>query len=105
MASWEEKLKLAATRAAFESMHHERQRCIWILKMMIQEVEFELSRKLLMEQERHAIEVKLAITKAVVAKAIGGIVSGLRPEGVQDGPNRNGDHRNGDDRDSTAQPS
>jgi hypothetical protein len=65
-----------------EATVRERGRCLWVLDQIMVELKSELDRKLLIESERHVIEVKVKLARAIVAKARRGIVSGARPKGV-----------------------
>lgn len=77
--SLEKKLREAATVAANEATMIERARCLWVLEKLIADTEAGLQRRLLIESQRHAQEVKLKLAKAIVAQARRAIVSGIRP--------------------------
>lgn len=85
MSTWEERTKEAALLAAKESMDTERARCLWVLDDLIRQTEEQLKRKLLIESERHATEVKMRIARSIVAHARRGIVMGVRPPSNQKG--------------------
>lgn len=55
------KIREVAANAAIEATAREAGRILWILEESEKEIRHELSRKLLVESERHAIETKLAI--------------------------------------------
>lgn len=74
------KIRQAATAAATEAVARERARCLWLCDMLIQQIKKELDAKLLMEQQRHMVDVKLRITKAIVLQLKRGIVAGMRPQ-------------------------
>ena len=83
MASWEERTKEIVGKAVLEAVERERGRCLWILDQLIEEAEAGVRKKLLIEKERHATEVKLRLARVIVANAKRGIVSGLRPPEAQ----------------------
>lgn len=77
--SLEDKIKRAALAAAQDATMTERGRCLWVLDDLIKQLEADVERKLLMEQQRHTAQVKLQLAKGIVAAANRGIVSGARP--------------------------
>lgn len=77
--SLKDKLQKVVTAAAVEAVQGERGRVLWLLDQVEKEIEEEVQRKLLVESERHAIEVKLKIFRSLAARLRRGIVSGVRP--------------------------
>lgn len=65
-----------------DAVARERGRCLWCLDQILVELRADLDRKLLIETERHVIQVKVKLARAIVAKARRAIVSGARPAGV-----------------------
>lgn len=80
----EAQMRAGMERAASEAAVVERARCLWVLDRLIAELEADLQRKLLIEQQRHMIETKLKIARGIVAAAKRGIVSGARPPQQKD---------------------
>ena len=73
------KIQRAAEIAATEAVARERARCLYVLDQLVQHVDEDLKKKLLIESQRHAVQVKQQICHVVVNQAKRGIISGLRP--------------------------
>ena len=69
-----------------EAVLQERGRCLWCLDEIQRELQAQLSRKLLVESERHVIQVKVKLAGAIIAKARRAIVAGARPKGAPPPP-------------------
>lgn len=58
----------------------ERARCLWILDTIVEDLKKQVNRKLLIESERHLVQVKLAIAIALGSKAKRLITAGVKPK-------------------------
>ena len=63
-----------------EAVLAERGRCLWVLDSIMTELRVELERKLLIESERHLVQVKAKIAQAIIHKARRAIVAGAKPK-------------------------
>ena len=69
----------AAAFAAKDAMGRERGRCLWLLDMLLVQLESDFHKKLLMGSERHYAETKLSIARVIVRQAKLSIISGKSP--------------------------
>jgi hypothetical protein len=81
--SMEDKLKRAAAFAATEATQRERARCLWILDQIAEQTADGVRKKLLIESERHVMQIKHALAKALISMARRGIISGAAPKIVK----------------------
>lgn len=72
-------LRIGIERAAKEAMERERGRCLWVLDDLINQLQADFDKKILVEQQRHLAETKLRLARSVVGLAKRGVVSGARP--------------------------
>ena len=77
--SMRDKLGKAAAKGAQEAIRKERDRCLWCLDGIIERLEDDFSKKILIEQQRHVAETKLNIAKAIVGELRTAIVMGVGP--------------------------
>jgi hypothetical protein len=66
--------------AVKKAVAEERARCLWILDTIVSDLKRQLNRKLLIESERHLVQVKLGIAVAFSSKAKRLIISGVEPK-------------------------
>lgn len=66
--SMRDKLFRVATEAAQEATNKETTRVLWCLDGILERLEEDLNKKVLIEQQRHVAEIKLNIAKAVVTE-------------------------------------
>jgi len=80
MVTYNKKAVLAMMeKAAQEAAAGERKRVLWLLDGLMAKLEHDKEKKLLIEQQRHLVEVKLKIASAIVGELRLGITSGVRP--------------------------
>lgn len=60
----------------------ERARCLWILDTIVSDLKKQVNRKLLIESERHLVQVKLGIAIALASKARRLITANVKPKNV-----------------------
>lgn len=78
--SLDNKLRLAAERAAREAAANERARCLWVLDQLLQKAEQGLQAKLLTATEERIAQVRMELTRSVVMAARQLIMTGIRPK-------------------------
>lgn len=77
--SLQKKLLQAASLAAEEACARERGRCLWVLDQIHKELGEKLGKVILIEAQRHAIETKIKIARALFTTARMRIISGVAP--------------------------
>src|SRR5262245_11704502 len=83
MASWEERMKMAAAAAAKEAASRERARCLWVLDAVVEDLERALKRKLLTPAQTQLTELRMRIVRSHTLSVRRAIITGLSPSDGQ----------------------